>query len=730
MNWNTTRRNRYRILRNSRSKYFSILFLSTLQIENMKKRIIIKFYVQKKVEYGQYLKIAGSVPGLGYWNPEVGIEMKWTEGDWWIGEYHCEGLPSSLPKNQFRLEPSFGLMRSNSNQDNGIAADSNDNDNDDSDNDSASSTPTSSSAASSSSSSFHLNSNQSLSPILKGVSPQYIDIEYKYILYGNYQTNWESDRNHKVSFMLWSDPNSHSSSSDDIFIEIRDEWNGGNGVCPTLDFQSNQPILPMLDQQLQLNNYQQQQLQSTLTFNSYSYSSSPGGSSTASSSRLNSNNQYMMCEREYCFLHPLDPHPLPIYPAQICTFIVTDEGNTDCHSILLVSQFFGSDLQNSIQMIPIAQVGIPYTLWIGQLYAPQPIKFEYKYVIMSNNNSGIYWEKGTRIFSSSTQGPRLLINNDGPLRVSDASASWVRTGLVGLAESDNNCSLLSVVQLLYHISPLKQVLLKLRGRIGFPFTQCLANIFTTMEMGSQTTELNPLQTMIGHCSDSAEILNIILCSLIEEISRISKITNYEQNICINQIFEGDLSQTSVILDKQGNIESVKTHNEKFVNIILPVKGFISLEESLKVYQHNIEVFGNNTFETIITFENMPDIFIIQLDRTDYQPEHHRTVKVCDRFTFPKKFIPVNQTKYRIKGILCHTGSTQESYDNGHFYLYIRRRKQWFKCDGSNISYTSQKEAYHDSFGGNTDKQAYLLIYEKADGHYHNSHNNEETANSS
>ncbi|EGG18679.1 carbohydrate-binding domain-containing protein [Cavenderia fasciculata] len=698
----------------------------------MKKRIIIRFYVQRKVEYGQFIKLTGSVPGLGSWCVDRAINMTWSQDDWWTGEYQCESLFSTnTHKNTFKLEPSFGLRldeNSTSTTTDLLSID----------NQSSSSTSTS---GCSTPNPYHIQTQQSLSPLLKGISPQFIDLEYKYVLFGDYSQSWEPERNHKISFMIWSGNSidgtsspSHSSSSgdDELFIEIRDEWGGGNGVCPTLDFQASTPLSnnnrhnnssSIIKDSDHNQHPMQQQLQNQFNqfFDDCSNSSIDSNSSSNSNSissiteSINLSTSHVPAN-SYQFLHPLDPHPVPFYPSQVCTFVVTDEGCSDAHSVLLVSNFFGSDISRSIQMIPIKQVGVPYTIWIGQLYAPLPIKFEYKYVVMSNNNAGIYWEKGSRIFSPSIHGPRLLVNNDGALRVSDASPSWITTGLVGLAEHDNNCSLLSIVHLLYQINPLRHILLNLRGKIGFPFTQCLASIFTSMEMGSQTTEVNPLQNRIGNCIDSGEILNIILFSLIEEIERISKISNYEQDICINKIFQGELSQSSVVLDKKGNIVSSKTNHEKFVNIILPVRGFSSLEESLKHYKYTVEhLTEDHSFQTIVNLELMPEVFIIQLDRTHYLFDQKRTVKICDRFSFPKKFIPVDRDLYRLKGIICHTGAIGDSYDpftGGHYFLYVRRRKQWYKCDGSHVETVSQKEAYYNSFGGINDQQAYILIYEK------------------
>eukprot|EP01132_Coremiostelium_polycephalum_P005980 gene5980-7451_t len=627
------------------------------------------------------IKICGQVPGLGGWKIENALNMSWGPDNWWTGEYQCEVF-SCLPKNNFKLDtPMYysypkpihlnnnssllynsssltPLLHQQQQQQNS------------SNNNRATSSRSSSRNSNSKQQQYQLNSNQKLSPVLKGVLPQFIDIEYKYVIFEDYTMKWESGNNHKVSFMAWSNKEGSmgNDEEEELYIEIRDEWCGGNGVFPTLDFQSEKAI-------------------------------------------DDDNERLMNVEtiKPYSFLHPLDPHVVPIYPSQICTFIVTDEGGPESHSVNLVSHFFGQESQSSIRMIPIIQAGSSNTLWIGQVYAPQPMKFEYRYVVSSSNNSGVYWEKDIRQFSSSNNNPTVIINNDGPLRVSEASSSWIKTGFVGLQEQDFNCSLLSVVQLLYHIDPLREILINLRGRIGFPITQCLANIYTSMHKGCQTTEVGPLQSIIGPSNDPAEILNIILPNLIDETSRISQISNNDQDVSINHIIEGELSRTSISIDKQGSVTSMKTSNEKFVNIILSTKGFTNMEESLQFSLHNTEKYEDCSFENIINFETMPQIFIVQLDHSDYTS--HGIVSLNDRFSFPKK-LTLKDIQYRILGILCHTG--EDALVPGHFFLFIKRNKKWIKCDGSQISFVTEREVYQ-SFGGvGSNYLAYLVVYSKLD----------------
>ncbi|GAM27946.1 hypothetical protein SAMD00019534_111220 [Acytostelium subglobosum LB1] len=369
-------------------------------------------------------------------------------------------------------------------------------------------------------------------------------------------------------------------------------------------------------------------------------------------------------------------------------------------------------------MLPVTLTGASHCQWICQLLLPQSTEFEYIYVVQGGSGQAVTCREdrarrftSPQLLSHDHQHQHLVIHNDSPLRISNARASWITTGLVGLEHKDFNCSLVSVVHLLFNFPKLRQRLIDTPQYKGRPYSSCLSTIFKDMEQGQQT-DLAGLRSLVALSSDAGEILNIILCEVIDEISRSNSVLD-NNNMGIRHMFEGDLAKTAIVLDRNGNIESVKSHSEKFVNIILPVRGFVSLEESLKVYQHNIEQVGTTTFETIVAFDNMPDVFVVQLDRAHQQHDHHHYTKVTNRFSFPKRFIPVNQTVYGIKAIICHQG---DSLNDGHFFAYVRRGKQWLKCDGVSIEQVSRKMAFYDSFGGSpNDGQAYILVYEKQDG---------------
>jgi hypothetical protein len=46
----------------------------------------VSFAVTKRVRFGQSLRVVGSVPQLGDWDPSRAPELVWSEGDVWTGE--------------------------------------------------------------------------------------------------------------------------------------------------------------------------------------------------------------------------------------------------------------------------------------------------------------------------------------------------------------------------------------------------------------------------------------------------------------------------------------------------------------------------------------------------------------------------------------------------------------------------------------------------------------------
>eukprot|EP00882_Tetradesmus_deserticola_P003190 GHRQ01003381.1.p1 GENE.GHRQ01003381.1~~GHRQ01003381.1.p1 ORF type:complete len:108 (+),score=33.10 GHRQ01003381.1:230-553(+) len=48
-------------------------------------KVPVRFRIRKKIEYGERLKIVGNQAALGSWDVSKALELKWHEGDLWVG---------------------------------------------------------------------------------------------------------------------------------------------------------------------------------------------------------------------------------------------------------------------------------------------------------------------------------------------------------------------------------------------------------------------------------------------------------------------------------------------------------------------------------------------------------------------------------------------------------------------------------------------------------------------
>ena len=69
-------------------------------------------------------------------------------------------------------------------------------------------------------------------------------------------------------------------------------------------------------------------------------------------------------------------------------------------------------------------------------------------------------------------------------------------------------------------------------------------------------------------------------------------------------------------------------------------------------------------------------------------------------------------KYKLKSIVIHQGHCE----GGHYYAFIRDNKtqEWHQFNDTNVTYFDVKDIPKEAFGGNTNRNAYLLFYEKDD----------------
>ena len=121
-----------------------------------------------------------------------------------------------------------------------------------------------------------------------------------------------------------------------------------------------------------------------------------------------------------------------------------------------------------------------------------------------------------------------------------------------------------------------------------------------------------------------------------------------------------------------------------------------------------------------------------MQRIIYDPMKGEKIKVHSRLTFPMqldfaeyvKNEQMKQTKYRLKGVVIHTGTSE----GGHYYSLIRDAEgsRWLKFNDQNVVEFDEKQLQRECFGGfqKEEKQdffheettystnAYILFYQK------------------
>ena len=125
------------------------------------------------------------------------------------------------------------------------------------------------------------------------------------------------------------------------------------------------------------------------------------------------------------------------------------------------------------------------------------------------------------------------------------------------------------------------------------------------------------------------------------------------------------------------------------------------------------------------FKKLPRMLIFVLKRFEFDFNTMRKIKVNDYYEFP---IELNMDKYtpeyldnteikiknifKLKSIVIHQGSC----DGGHYYAFIRDgvTQEWHQFNDTRVTDFDIKDIPKEAFGGNTNKNAYLLFYEKED----------------
>ncbi|EAY20350.1 Clan CA, family C19, ubiquitin hydrolase-like cysteine peptidase [Trichomonas vaginalis G3] len=131
---------------------------------------------------------------------------------------------------------------------------------------------------------------------------------------------------------------------------------------------------------------------------------------------------------------------------------------------------------------------------------------------------------------------------------------------------------------------------------------------------------------------------------------------------------------------------IKTDDNKILSestekmIMIPVNLnsdiFTSLKELYKPQRIKYN-YNGKTVDAVLTktYESLPDIFIVQLKRFEYDHKTGKRIKLNDKVEIKKQFSFGDKT-YNLQAVALHHGSI----DNGHYTAAVRNVKNYYYCN--------------------------------------------------
>ena len=307
---------------------------------------------------------------------------------------------------------------------------------------------------------------------------------------------------------------------------------------------------------------------------------------------------------------------------------------------------------------------------------------------------------------------------------------------IGLKNLGCTCYMNSLMQTFYNIVPLRESILRFKisqtkknclyelQKIFFNLKFCKERYYTpsTFVENYDNEKLNTHQQM-----DIDEFFS----NLIDRLENRMKKTENEN--LIKYFFQGHIND---VLTFQEGCSHHRTNTSNFYSIQLQIRNKKSLYESLDTL---IEGELMNEDNCIIcpqcnkkmpaiksqNFKTLPRMLIFVLKRFEFDFTNMTRIKLNDYYEFPidldmnrftgdflnNKGKDVNN-KYKLKSIVIHQGHCE----GGHYYAFIRDNKtqEWHQFNDTNVTYFDIKDIPKEAYGGNTNKNAYLLFYEKDD----------------
>ena len=307
---------------------------------------------------------------------------------------------------------------------------------------------------------------------------------------------------------------------------------------------------------------------------------------------------------------------------------------------------------------------------------------------------------------------------------------------IGLKNLGCTCYMNSLMQTFYNIVPLRESIL--RFKIPQTKKNCLyelQKLFFSLKFCKERY-YTPSSFVENYDNDKLNIhqqmdIDEFFSNLVDRLE--NRMKNSENENLVKYFFQGHIND---VLTFQEGCSHHRANTSNFYSVQLQIRNKKSLYESLDTL---IEGELMNEDNCIIcpqcnkkmpaiksqNFKTLPRMLIFVLKRFEFDFNTMTRIKLNDYYEFPvdldmnkytgdflnNKGEDINN-KYKLKSIVIHQGSCE----GGHYYAFIRDNKtqEWHQFNDTNVTYFDPKEIPKEAYGGNTNKNAYLLFYEKDD----------------